>query len=264
MISYDLLAYKQDTLATDSADFRKHIVKKGKTMNTIIDAGSAQLVGLQIDTLSKYLAGQITLGQWERFNNLSPGDREARFSDWKKLEHTAPVEPTEKFALLVDLGIITVPDDYDHATHLTLFRERHQSGEKKSFNHYKDHITDKNFPNPTRILKPGDRLRVRAFKQVVGGTTTSEERLAFLATQKAIHTGAQGASLVFDQKRDQLPKRKWYASFDEKDRLWADTHGNHGVPHVLCDSDGDSKFCLGCFEDVWGVGHAFLCMTDVA
>jgi len=230
-------------------------------MNTVIDAGSAKLAGLQIDTLSKYRAGQLTLDQWERFNNLSPDDREARFGDWKKPEPTrqeAPAEPTEKFALLVDLGIITVPDDYVHDKRLTKFGKQN----RKKF-YYSDEITDKNFPNPTRVLKPGDKLRVRAFKQIVPGTTTSEERMAFLATEKAIHTGAQGASLVFDQKRDQLPKGKWYTSFDEKDRLWADAGGNPEVPYVNCRSDGAFEFNLGGFENVWSDASAFLCFCDV-
>lgn len=160
-----------------------------------------------------------------------------------EVRSTAPAEPTEKFALLVDLGIITVPDDYDHSTALDKFMKKN----RKKFNGINDNITDANFPNPTRVLKPGDKLHVRAFKQVVGGTTTSEERMAFSATQKAIHTGAQGASLVFDQKRDQLPKGKWYASFDEKDRLRTDADGYRRVPFVLCRSDGDFIFGLGRF-----------------
>ena len=227
--------------------------------NNIIDADAVKLAGLQIDTLQKVRNGHITLSQWERFNNLSPDDREARFGDWKKPEPTAPAEPTEKFALLVDLGIITVPDDYVHDKRLTTFGKLN----RKKFYYYNDEITDKNFPNPTRVLKPGDKLRVRAFKQVVGGTTTSEERMAFLATQKAIHTGAQGASLVFDQKRDQLPKGKWYASFDEKDRLWAVAGGYHRVPRVDCRSGGDFEWDLGCFEHVWDDDDAFLCFCDV-
>lgn len=165
---------------------------------------------------------------------------------------TSPVqEATEKFALLVDLGIITVPDDYVHQTRLATFGKQN----RKKFYYYNDKITDQNFPNPTRVLKPGDKLRVRAFKQVVGGTVNSEERMAFLATQKAIHTGAQGASLVFDQKRDQLPKGKWYASFDEKDRLWADADGHHRVPRVDAGSDGGF---------VWGLGALRVSGTSTA
>lgn len=169
-----------------------------------------------------------------------------------------PTETTEKFALLVDLGIITVPDDYVHKKRLTMFGKHN----RKKFYYYNDDITDKNFPNPTRILKPGDKLRVRAFKQVVGGTTTSEEHMTFLATQKAIHTGAQGISLVFDQKRDQLPKGKWYASFDEPDRLLC-ADGDHRVPYVYCYSDGDFHFNLGDFGYVWYDAYAFLCFCDV-
>lgn len=172
-------------------------------------------------------------------------------------------EPTEKFGLLVDLGTITVPADYDHANWLAKFKVKHQGGEKKSFYSYNDAITDEDFPNPSRILKPGDRLWVRAFEQVFKGTTTSDERMAFLATQKAIHAGAQGASLVFDQKRDQLPKGKWYASMDEKKRLWKDAYGRHGVPGVGARSDGDFRFNLGYFEHVWNEFSVLLCLCDV-
>ena len=226
---------------------------------TVIDADAVKLAGLQIDTLQKVRSGQVTLDQWERFNNLSTDDREARFSNWKKPEPTAPAETTEKFALLVDLGIITVPDDYVHKKRLTTFSKQNP----KKFYYYDNAITDAKFPNPTRILKPGDKFCVRAFKQVVGGTTTSKERMAFLATQKAVHTSAQGVSLVFDQKRDQLPKGKRYTSFDEKDRLWTDADDHHRVPDVYCHSDGYFNFYLGNFEDVWDVSHAFLCFCDI-
>ena len=169
------------------------------------------------------------------------------------------IVPAEKFSLLADLGIITVPDDYDHTTRLTLFGEKN----REKFYYYNDGITDEHFPNPTRILKPGDKLHVRAFKQIVSGATTSEERLAFLATQKAVHTGAQGASLVWEQKRDQLPKGYWYSSFDEKDRLWEDADGDHRVPLVGARSGGDFDFRLGDFEYVWYDDRAFLRFCDV-
>ncbi len=229
-------------------------------MSTLnIDANTAKLAGLQIDTLQKVRNGQITLGQWERFNNLSSDDREARFGDTKKLKPAPSVEPTGKFTLLVDLGIITVPDDYDHTTRLSMFGKKN----RKKFYYYNDDITDENFPNPSRILKSGDKLHVRAFKQIVSGTTTSEERMAFLATQKAVHTGAQGASLVFDQKCDQLPKGKWYTSFDEKGRLWKDADGHHWVPIVRCHSDDGFIWGLGHFGPVWFGDDAFLCFCDI-
>ena len=70
-------------------------------MNTIIDADAAKLAGLQIDTLQKVRSGQITLGQWEWFNNLSMDDREARFGDVKKTK----LEPSLDFAVRVDRSV---------------------------------------------------------------------------------------------------------------------------------------------------------------
>ncbi len=183
----------------------------------------------------------------------------------EQTRQAAPVESTDmsaqagKFALLVNLGIITVPDDYDHASRLSMFSKQN----RKKFYYYNDEITDKNFLNPTRALKPGDKLRVLVFEQVVGGNTTSEERMAFLATQKAVYTGAQGASLVFDQKRDQLPKGKWYTSFDKPERLWKDADGYHGVPYVDRHSDGDFRFSLGSFEIDWSDDDCLLCFCDL-
>jgi len=226
------------------------------------------LAGLEIDLLQKMRQGHITLGHLEWFNNLSKEARDALVVGEKltTLKPAPPVEradlsaQAEKFALLVDLGIIMVPDDYEHATRLASFSKEN----RKKFYYYNDAINDVNFPNPSRILKAGEKLRVRAFRQIVLGTTTSEERMEFLATQKAIYTGAQGASLVFEQKRGQLPKGFWYVSFDEKDHLWEDAGGCHRVPVVNARSDGDFNFDLGSFEDVWGDGDALLCFCDLS
>lgn len=218
-------------------------------MNTIIDEDAVKLADLQISTLQKVRSGHITLDHWERFNNLSADDREARFGDG----HPVPAEPADKFSLLVDLGIITVPDDYAHENQLAKNLKKFYSC---------DEITDKNFPNPTRVMKPGDKFRIRVFKQFVD-TTTSKERLAFLATQHAIHTGAQGASIVMDKKRYQLPKDMWYSSFDEQDRLWKDLAGNSRVPRVLCRLDGGFEFFLGNFALTWTDEDAFFCFSAV-
>ena len=84
-----------------------------------------------------------------------------------------PKKPTakskEKFALIADLGSIIVPDDYVHGTRLTSFKEKYQNEKVKSFYYYNDLIIDANFSNSSRILKPGDKLWVRVFEQVVSG-----------------------------------------------------------------------------------------------
>ena len=236
---------------------------------SIIDAGATKLVGLQIDTLTKYRAGQLSFEHWERFLNLSPEAREERFGDWKRpvaeprvVRTATPTEPVVKFDLLVDFGVLVVPGDHIPETYLTTFKARHQGGEKKSFAGYNDDANDANFPNPTWVLQLGQRLWVRAHKQVVSGYTTSQERMAFLATLGSHHTGAQGLALVFDHKRDQLPKGFWYASMDEKERLWEDAARHHRVPGVDADGYGRFHWRLGRFEDLWYQGSAFLSFCD--
>ena len=173
-----------------------------------------------------------------------------------KAKSQLPVVDEEKFTLLVDLGVITIPDDYVHGKELGSLNQ-------SDFYYFNKDITDKHFSNPSRILKPGDKLWVRAFKQVSSGSTTSVERMQLLAKQNAIHTGAQGASIVYKQKRNELPKGYWYSSLDEKDRLWKDADGFHRVPFVVADTGGDFEFDLGYFGNVWDSDDVVLCFCDV-
>lgn len=234
-------------------------------MTDIIDADAAKLAGLQIDLLQKFRAGKLSLAELELFLKLAPKDRANRFGDWKQAKadflsstvKASPAEP-EKFALLADLGVIVVPEGYDHATSLASFKEAN----RKKFYYYNDDISDANFPNPSRILKAGDRLRVRAFHQTARGETSSAERMDFLRDQQAVFTGAQGAGLVFEQKRAELPKGKWYTSFDEADRLYEDADLKRRVPDVVARSSGDFGFDLGGLGDPWRQLNAFLCFCD--
>lgn len=162
-----------------------------------------------------------------------------------------------RFTLVRTLDI-TVPPDYVHATQLATFKKVCQMT-RRDFN---DNITDANFAKVTTPLSPGRKFKVKVWKQTVAGATTSEERMVFLRSQKAIFTGAQGASLVFAQKRQELPKGYWYCSFDEKDALWQDAVGYHRVPHVCAHSDGDFDFNLGHFEYEWGDDRCLLCFCD--
>jgi len=229
-------------------------------MSVIIGADAAKLAGLQIDQLQKLRQGHMTLEHIEWFNFLSKEMRDELVTGGKSIPKPAPpVEEVDKFALLADLGIITVPADYNHPTRLATFRQQN----RKKFYSYNDAITDANFPNPSRRLRPGDKLRVSAFKQIVPGTTSSLERMAFLKSQKAVYVGAQGASLVFEQKRDQMLKDKWYTSFDEENRLWRVAVGSPRVPSVFADSDGDFYFNLGRFGGPWDDVNAFLCFRDL-
>jgi hypothetical protein len=227
-------------------------------MTAIIGADAAKLAGLQIDALTKYRGGQLSLDHLERFLNLSSDAREERFGDSKKTRSTSRVELAEKFSLLADLGTIVVPEEYAHSIQLESFAASH----RKQFSYFNEAITDENFPNPSRIMMPGQKYRVRAWKQIVPGTTTSEERMTFLAGEKSVHVGAQGASLVFEEMRNQLPKGYWYASFDEKERLWKGADGYLRVPSVNANSGGGFRWHLGYFEGVWFDDDAFLSFCD--
>lgn len=158
-----------------------------------------------------------------------------------------------RFALLLDLGIITVPRGFDP------FGGKN----REKIHRFDDEINDKNFSNPTRVLKPGDKFRVRAFKQVIDDSRTSDERMAFLRSEKAVFTGVQGVILVWKQKRDQLPKGKWYTSFDEPDRLWKDESGYHRLPSIFFYSDGGYAFHPRKFGLNWNEDDIILCFCDV-
>ncbi len=233
-------------------------MKKGTPLVETEDAGlitRAYNLGLKLVPNLPHVLTVEELEYWEQHLGELKDAAISGFS----IGETTLVKPTERFALLVDLGVITVPAGYMHGMCLSTFHKNN----RKKFCGYNDNITDKNFPHPSRILKPGDKLRVRAYQQIVSGTTTSEERMAFLEKQKGnVYTGAQGASLVFEQKRNQLPKGKWYISFDEAENLWEDSGGYHRVPRVLAFSDGAFEFDLGYLEPDWYDGHAFLSFSD--
>ena len=220
----------------------------GDNLASLLELAKKWLIDWTIDT--KKLLHALQNIRKEDLNGLISGTHEI------KAKQQLPVVVDEKFALLADLGVITVPDDYVHGKELGSLNQ-------KDFYYFNTDIKDKNFPNPSRILKPGDKLWVRAFKQTSSGNTTSVERMEFLAKQNAIHTGAQGVSLVYKQKRNELTKGYWYCSFDEKDHLWKDADGRHRVPRVVADSAGDFRFDLGYFEYGWGSDSAVLCFCDV-
>ncbi len=157
---------------------------------------------------------------------------------------------------LVNTFEIVVPEGYNHSKRLDSFGTEH----RKAFYYYNDAITDKNYAKATTKLEPGRKLKVKVFQ--IKETVTSEDCLAHLRSQKAILVGAQGASLAWEQKKEELPVNRWSASFDEKNALWKDADGNHGVPFVLRDSDGAFEFILGDFGLAWYGHRCLLCFCD--
>lgn len=161
-----------------------------------------------------------------------------------------------KFRLLVELGDIRVLSYYVHERQMARFLGMYG----KNMYSYHNAITDANFPNPSHVLKPGDKLQVSAFALSVGYMATSEECLDFLAIQqKAVLVGAQGLSLVFERKRHQLPRGYLYASFDHKERLWKRTSGGPKVPDLGVYEDGGFDIGFAPWGGGWGWQNAILC-----
>lgn len=222
-------------------------------MSAIIGGDAAKLAGLQIDTLQKVRSGQITLEQLEKFNNLSPDAREERFGNIRNQANRTT------FTMFIDLGIVTVPDDYNHKTQLSSFKAKYQNEKVESFSPYNSLITDESFSAPSCILRSGDMLHVQVFRQVgVDETTSSEERMEFLSSRHAVYTGAQGASLVWEQKRARLPRGLWYLSMDREDCLPRDDEGFRRVPGISVDHGGNFGFNLGYWVDTWVINSTFL------
>jgi hypothetical protein len=203
-----------------------------------IEAETAKLAGLQIDLLSKIRSGKITLNELESFLNQP------------KTEKTEP----RRFRLLKDLGIVEWRPEYD--------LDRFKKDRESEFHYYNEDFTNANFPNPSRVPKPGDKFRVQLHEQVVDGTTSSEERLAYLKSQPgAILFGANGLPMLYDQKRTDLPKGKAYLSFDEKEKL-PFLGGFHGVPCLFAFYDGDFDLSLCNLESGWDQNDVLVSFSD--
>lgn len=160
---------------------------------------------------------------------------------------------------LVNTFEIVVPEGYDHYTRLDSFAKSHN----KEFQYFNSEITDANFRWATTKLKPGWKFKVKVFE--IKEIAKSEDCMAKLRSEKAIFVGAQGASLVWEQKKQELPDNRWFASFDEKDALWKDAHDYHRVPLVGRHSGEVFKFDLGYFGIGWidDDGICLLCFCDV-
>lgn len=200
-----------------------------------------------LNELQKQISqGKITAAHLEWFLRLTLDERRALVAG-------------EKFSLLLDLGIITVPEGYCHANQLEKFSE-----DKSAFNLYNAHINDPNFSNPSRILEPGDRLHVQVFRHD-SGWVSLKECLTFLDSKKAVYPGAQGASLVFTQKRMQLLQDfSGYASLDREERLLFVPEKNcRGVPCISAHHGDVFDFLLCRHDTGLGVNVHILCFTHV-
>lgn len=228
-------------------------------MKRHIDADTANYwAGLLVDLNSKFRSRILTPRQLEWWLTQSSARRDTIMNEARPARPVASAETLAKFALLGDFGDIVVPNHYAHSNQL------HHFGESRyeSLNAFDTKISDRNFPHPTWVLEPGDRLHLRVFAPIAGSSATSEECLSFLEAQNAILTGAQGGSLVFDRKRAVLPKGKKYLSFDKPGRLLKMNQQALGTPFIDCQEGGGFRFQLVNFHYAeWTSEWGILCLT---
>lgn len=167
----------------------------------------------------------------------------------------------DRFELLNSFEL-AVPKSYNHGTQLATFAKFAEEKPGK-FYYFNDNITDANYAKAKKLI-PGKTYGVKIFGIKKGKVISSPDCLSFLASQRAILVGAQGVSLAQQLKKEEFPVGKWTVSFDEKDALWVDGGGHHGVPRVYRYSDGYWKFFLGNFEVDWHDDACLVCFCDLS
>ena len=147
-----------------------------------------------------------------------------------------------KFVLLHDLGVITIPVNYVHQTCVSDFLRKNGI----HFDYVNGNISDENFRNPTRILKSGEKFHVHAWRQLndTNKKIFPAECMRFIdsVNLKSRWLGVQGATVVFDQKRECLPKGRCYSSFDEQEKLFLGSDGRWRFSGI--DACWNNRFCF--------------------
>ncbi len=234
-----------------------HVVADGITAKRkpTVDEMEILLVNRIPDLIRRYKEGGLDpAGVNATLQMVSEG---TIITEQKTVIVSPPKPKADKFELLTTFEV-TVPEGYNHASHLDTFKVAHES----EFYYYNPNITDANYGRATMKLVPGRKFQVKVFGIWRGKQVTSDECLDKLRYENGVLVGAQGASLAYEQGKANLPKGKWHASFDEKEALWYD-EGYHGVPCVDAYSDGAFEFDLGSFEDGWDDCYCLLCFCDL-
>jgi hypothetical protein len=109
--------------------------------------------------------------------------------------------------------LVLVPTGYSHKNQLAGFKN------SVSFSHYCKDITDQNFDKVSVQLKPGQNLEVEIYH--IEEFVPSQRCLDFVKSNDGIFVGAQGLSLIFQQKKEKFPVGGAVISFDEKRNIFS-------------------------------------------
>lgn len=148
--------------------------------------------------------GEVTTAHLKWFNGLDKKARDACVAGKPTPLQFTETAPNPKFKLIADLGVITVPKNYRHPIRLDTFMTKHRS----KFSYVDEcmdgaGIADENFSQVSTKLSPGQKLVVKIFISV-DKYISHKECMEFLNNQNCVFVGAQGATLVFEQKRSLL------------------------------------------------------------
>lgn len=157
----------------------------------------------------------------------------------------SPKDRSSSFKLLATYEI-TVPENYDHATQLASFRKEYLG----IFDVCEKQMSDKNFARVTDKLGPGKTYKVEIFRTI--NAVYPEDELAFLKKQKALLVGAQGLSLFWQLKKQELsvllrPGME-IISVDERDAL-IKLDNDVGQPSISHEPNGEWFFYAA--DDDW-------------
>ena len=174
------------------------------------------------------------------------------------------VQIQSAFALLQDLGVITIPFRYVHETCVSDFLMKHGA----HFDYVNNNISDDNFSHPTRILKPGEKFHVRAWRQSEGLNAKIFPSVCIdfmnATDSQSCLLGVQGATVVFDQRREYLPKGRCYSSFDMPDNLVVGPDARRRFPGVDACWNNRFHFNLTPFDRECFSAGAFLSYHQVS
>ncbi len=224
--------------------------------NTVtVGAEAAKLAGLQVDLLQKLRDGQRTIEHFKWFLGLKKEECDQLIVKANSI--------IDDYFTLVNTFPLTIPEDYNHATRLDSFCKMKQDEVIKLFNFYKH--TDAEFGNATTKLLPGQRFRIKVFR--VKEIVSCDDCLILLKSEKAVLTGVQGLSLVYELAKDQIPKGTKGISLDKKTAFLENKFdGRHYVPDIhRYNGYSEERYTVGCtiFESCLGKDSCILCFCNL-
>lgn len=147
---------------------------------------------------------------------------------------------------------ITVPMDYNHDAQIDTFIKQ------RKITSYHSDLTSKNFANATNKLEPGQTYDVEIIP--ILSVATRKEYMMFHHNRKHLLVGPQGLTLVYQLKKDELPKDKRIFSLDEDDALFKDDDGDTRFPCIEPGSN-DDYFDLD-FQSALDFDDCLLCFLE--